>query len=233
MRIQWTQDKINFIIEQYTSQKMTSTDLAKFFGCSKDTILRKLKANGITPHKFYEDLTGKTFGKLKVLGKSAKSQRRLYWNCQCECGNFVTVKGDALRQGLQESCGCIKSKTENFIADLLKKNDILFVQQYSFNDLFSENGVKLRFDFGIIINNKLSYLIEYDGEQHFWNNAKDTGWATKDNVEKIQERDNKKNEYCLKNNIPLIRIPYTHKKQIVIEDLLLDTSSFLIRKDSD
>ena len=65
MRVQWTQDKIDFIIEQYTSQKMNTVQLAEFFGCSNDTISRKLKANGITPHKFYEDLTGKVFGKLR------------------------------------------------------------------------------------------------------------------------------------------------------------------------
>ena len=68
-----------------------------------------------------------------------------------------------MRQGHQKSCGCLHSKTELLIADILKENDILFVQQYTFNDLVSKKGVKLRFDFGIIKDNKLYYLIEYDG----------------------------------------------------------------------
>ena len=230
MRIKWTQDKIDFIIEQYTSKKMNSNQLATYFGCSDDTILRKLKLNGVVPHKFYEDLTNKVFGQLKVIKKSEKSGRRLYWECECECGNIITVKGDALRQGLQQSCGCIKSKIEKNIAQILKENNILFVQQYSFEELVSETGTKLRFDFGIIKNNKLEYLIEYDGEQHFLQNISQTGWNTEENFRKIKKRDDIKNKFCFDNNIPLIRIPYTHKNQIKIEDLILNTSKFIIGK---
>ena len=34
-------------------------------------------------------------------------------------------------------------------------------------------------------------------------------------------------EWCKKNNIPLIRIPYTHYKDLKLEDLLLGTSVFI------
>jgi Zn-dependent peptidase ImmA (M78 family) len=37
---------------------MNTYELAKYFGCSNDTISRRLKENGIHPKKFYEDLTG-------------------------------------------------------------------------------------------------------------------------------------------------------------------------------
>ena len=231
MRIQWTQDKIDFIIEQYSSQKMNTNQLAKYFGCSNDTISRKLKANGITPHKFYEDLTGRCFGKLRVIGKSDKSNRRFYWICECECGNIITVKGDALRQNLQQSCGCINSKTELTIANLLRENNIMFVSQYSFEDLITESGTKLRFDFGVIKNNQLAYLIEYDGDQHFPERIQSTGWNTKENFEKVKKRDIIKNEYCVNHNIPLIRIPYTHKTDIKVEDLILETSTFILQKE--
>ena len=42
------------------------------------------------------------------------------------------------------------------------------------------------------------------------------------------ERDLIKNQWCRENDIPLIRIPYTHLTQLCIEDLLLETSQFLI-----
>ena len=231
MRIQWTQDKIDFIIEQYTTQKMNTNQLAKYFGCSDDTISRRLKENGIIPHKFYEDLTGKTFGKLTVLQRSPKKERKIYWDCECECGNHVTVVGDALRQGTQLSCGCLHSKTERLIADILRANNILFVQQYSFKDLTSSNGTKYRFDFGIIENNQLSYLIECDGELHFKERVQQNGWNTEENFNKTVKRDLIKNNYCLQNNIPLIRIPYTHKNKITIEDLLLATSKFIFHQE--
>ena len=212
---------------------MNTYQLADYFGCSNDTISRRLKENNIQPKIFYEDLTGHKFGKLTVLKKSKKSGQRLYWDCKCDCGNFLTVKGDALRQGLQQSCGCINSKNENLIANLLRNNNIDFIQQYSFNDLVSDNNKKLRFDFAIIKENKLQYLIEYDGEQHFLKNVSKTGWNTLENFKIIQKRDIQKNNYCLKNNIPLIRIPYTHKNFIKIEDLLLEKTKFLYQKEDD
>ena len=218
MRIQWTQDKIDFIIEQYTAQRMNTTQLAKYFGCSNDTISRKLKANGITPHKFYEDLTGKVFGKLRVIGKSDKSDRRLRWVCECECGNIIVLKGDTLRQNLQQSCGCINSKTELLIANLLRENNIMFIPQYSFEDLMTESGTRLRFDFGIIKNNQLAYLIEYDGEQHFHPIEIFT-----DDLTTIQARDQIKNEWCAINQINLLRIPYYEFKNI--DNILLYTLS--------
>jgi len=37
-----------------------------------------------------------------------------------------------------------------------------------------------------------------------------------------------KNQWCKNNNIPLIRIPYTHLEDLRLEDLLLETSQFII-----
>ena len=36
-----------------------------------------------------------------------------------------------------------------------------------------------------------------------------------------------KNEWCKDNNIPLIRIPYTQYNDLCIEDLQLETTTFL------
>lgn len=47
-------------------------------------------------------------------------------------------------------------------------------------------------------------------------------------LEEQKEKDNYKNDWCKNNNIPLIRIPYTHLKDLCIEDLLLETSTFII-----
>ena len=69
-------------------------------------------------------------------------------------------------------------------------------------------------------------MIEFDGEQHFL--YKNNGWNTKEQFLKTQQSDKEKNEYCKRNNIPLIRIPYTHMNSLSIEDLRLDTTKFLI-----
>jgi len=56
-----------------------------------------------------------------------------------------------------------------------------------------------------------------------WDNTKIKS-STK---EMIQKRDNFKNEWCKKNNIILIRIPYTHQENIIIDELLPQTSHFI------
>lgn len=227
-RIQWTDDKINFIIEKYTNQEMNTYELAKYFGCSNDTISRRLKENNIQPHKFYEDLTGQVIGKLTVIKKSEKSNRRLYWDCECACGKQIVVKGDHLRQRNQFSCGCLSSKGEEEIAQILKDNDIQFITQYKFNDFVSEyNNIPYRFDFAIFENQKLMYLIEFDGEYHFHYQSS-SKWNTEEHFLHRQELDMKKNEYCKKHNIPLIRIPYTIRNDITINDLNLKTSTYII-----
>lgn len=52
-------------------------------------------------------------------------------------------------------------------------------------------------------------------------------WNTEEKVKITQKSDKIKNRWCKNNNIPLIRIPYTHK-EITLNDLLLETTTFLI-----
>ena len=58
-----------------------------------------------------EDLTGKKFGKLVVIGKAPTVRRRSMWYCQCECGSPVkVVRGQHLKSGSIVSCGCVGRK---------------------------------------------------------------------------------------------------------------------------
>lgn len=57
-------------------------------------------------------LEGQTFGRLKVLWRSANKVEpsgatRAAWQCQCECGNGVIVTGHSLTKGHTRSCGCL------------------------------------------------------------------------------------------------------------------------------
>lgn len=120
-----------------------------------------------------------------------------------------------------QSCGCIKSKGELKIIEILTKNNIPFKTQIKFDDCKDKDY--LRFDFGIYNNqNKLLYLIEYDGIQHF-----DSRYIWKDIQEfyNTKRRDNIKNEWCKKHNIPLIRIPYTKYETLNLSDLTLENNN--------
>lgn len=56
------------------------------------------------------DITGNTYGYLKVIGFSHMGgRRRSYWRCECmRCGKIVTLRKDhfAYKNSHQKSCGC-------------------------------------------------------------------------------------------------------------------------------
>lgn len=173
------------------------------------------------------DLTGQRFGKLLVLERiPGRFSGKVKWKCQCDCGSIVEVAGCHLKNGATRSCGCTSSYGEEKIAKILKENNINFKKSYYFSECVVYKGHPLKFDFGILDdNNKLKYLIEYDGEQHYNITG---GWSNQEHLNNLQQRDKIKNEYCLINNIPLIRIPYTKYNSLTIEDLLLQTSIYII-----
>ena len=200
-------------------------------GCQK---MEKMRQSCI------KDETNKIYGFLKVLRQATpeeKKQKRtdskgegVYWVCEClKCGNpHFVVKGDYLRNGDTKSCGCINSINETKISQLLSQNNINYKTQYTFNNLTSTGRPcdRLMFDFAIFNNEKLSYLIEYDGEQHFLLNH---AW-NKNSYKKTIQNDKIKNNYCFDNHIPLIRIPFN--TQYDLDDLKLETTRFLLTKDN-
>lgn len=54
------------------------------------------------------DLTGKRFGRLVVLGVDDNGKRKTSFVCQCDCGNVKSIRSDALLSGATVSCGCAK-----------------------------------------------------------------------------------------------------------------------------
>ena len=98
-------------------------------------------------------------------------------------------------------CGNYKGEIES--ERVLKQFNVNYECQYSFDDLLSDFGIPLRFDF-VIFNklNELLFLLEYDGEFHY------KKIYDGHDFEGQVYRDNLKNEYCKQNNIDLLRIPY-------------------------
>lgn len=184
-------------------------------GCLRTETARK---NGM---KALNDLTNQKFGKLTVIKYAGSDRDRSSWKCECECGNIVVVNQMELTRGDTLSCGCLRSSFgELRIEELLKENQIEYQREFSFDNLVSENNIPLRFDFAVFNNHQLSYLIEYDGEQHYLSKT-DGLW--RDTMIKRQQRDKIKNEYALAHNIPLYRIPYWEKNNITFENITDNT----------
>lgn len=155
-----------------------------------------------------EDLTGRRFGKLLVLEKdieTSKKEKRTYWKCLCDCGNIKSIYHTRLISKETSSCGCVKSRGENDIELILKENDIQYVKEYWFKDLLGEGGAHLRYDFAIIINNKICGLIEYNGIQHY---KPIDFFGGEEQLNKQKRQDLLKQEYCKNNNYPFLIISY-------------------------
>ena len=164
-------------------------------------------------------LVGKKFGKLTVIAENgfithASGKRSRIYYCECDCGNIVpAAQHQYLAYGDLTSCGCVRSKGEYQIEQLLKEHNISYIREYSFEDLVDD--LPLRFDFAIFKNGKLNALIEFQGEQHY---NKSNGFYN----ETIIEHDKMKVEYCKKNGIRLIIIKYKRNYDIKYEDLRLE-----------
>jgi hypothetical protein len=112
----------------------------------------------------FKDLTGKSFGKLKVISKGDLDKYGSYtWLCLCECGKTTFVSQMNLVKGNNKSCGCL---SESYIAHALK---IYYCEKYNAVSEYKafknpKTGRSLPFD--IYIPEKRMF-IEIHGEQHF------------------------------------------------------------------
>ena len=109
---------------------------------------------------------------------------------------------------------CKESKGEVAVRLFLETNDIKYEQQKTFPTCKNKNI--LYFDFYLP---KYNICIEYDGRQHF---EAVEYFGGEERFELTKKLDSIKNNYCVENNINLLRIPYTKLKKIdkTLEDFL-------------
>ncbi len=129
----------------------------------------------------------------------------VYWQCPKNKNHkwWATVN-QRTNPNLKTGCPqCNESKGEKRVSEFLLKNNISFIPQYKFNNC--RNKHPLPFDFYLPDYN---CLIEYDGLLHF----EIARWFDKDRaqlkLEECQRNDSIKTQFCLDNDIPLLRIPY-------------------------
>lgn len=101
---------------------------------------------------------------------------------------------------------CSLPYSEKVVWDYLNMSGFNIRVQYVFDDLKGEANESLRYDFAILKNNKLLYIIEVDDEEH--------ESKTKTNIKRVnaRKRDLVKNKYCEENNIPLYRMKVPFKR---------------------
>lgn len=141
------------------------------------------------------------------------SHSKLLWECE---NKHQWLAKPYLVKNLNTWCPiCKESKGEKIIKIFLINKNILFEREKKFIDCI---GLKQQLPFDFYLSN-FNICIEYDGKQHsmpvnFYGCSNES--AEKSFME-LKLTDNIKTEYCINNNIKLIRIPYTIKN---IEDFL-------------
>lgn len=178
------------------------------------------------PHcnkKGYKRDTDKFYTEIKELVGDEYTFNGEYINCDTKmnvvhnkCGYVYKVKPTSFINNGTRCPICTSSKSEENISRYFKDNDVDFIEQYTFKDLVGIKGGLLRFDFAVMKDKKLLFLLEYDGEYHYQP-------IEGEEVLRIQqEHDRRKNEYCKNNNIELHRIPYWEHDNLIskMEEIL-------------
>ena len=193
--------------------------------------IRCPKCNGNNPYttkEFKNKVNDITFGEYEVLNEYINTNTNVLFKHKL-CNNIFFKTPHSFLNSV--SCPfCISSKGEEVIRLYLNKYNIKHDKQFRYSDC--RYILPLPFDFAIFNNNdKIKFLIEYDGEQHY---KPISVFGGKETFEKLKINDEIKSNYCNKNNIPLLRIPYWEFNNIenILNEWLLNyedvknTSSF-------
>lgn len=76
------------------------------------------------------EMLGNRYGHLTVVGEAENTNAgQAKWKCQCDCGNTTIVRGQDLRNGKTQSCGCkygfVSPKFENLAGKRFGKWEVI------------------------------------------------------------------------------------------------------------
>lgn len=199
---------------------------AKDCGCGKSARL----SNAVL-----KDLSDMTFGHLHVVERDLSvghaSGQHARWLCRCEiCGSIESVSGQMLTKYGKDRCAKCNggmSLGEVRIAEIFNSHGVKYDHDRSVGCINPKTGRQLLFDFVVENYDGLNrFIVEFDGCQHF--RTAPEAWEKTLPLEERIKYDEYKNQWCSENNIPLIRIPYTHLNKLCFNDLLPSKTAFLV-----
>lgn len=75
-------------------------------------------------------LDGQKFGMLYVLRECGKSGTHVLWECQCDCGKVLAVRGDYLKSGHSRSCGCYHPNSRKIQSVAISETQIYHILEH-------------------------------------------------------------------------------------------------------
>lgn len=168
-------------------------------------VLKKLKGIYQLSQSEFIDRMKQIAPDIEVLSKYDGFDRKVKLLCKKHDYMFE----QSAQNALQGKCGCVKcvsSKGEKKIINILSSLKVRFKSQFKFDDCRAVNP--LPFDFYLPDYNM---VIEYQGEQHY-KPVQFGGMPIEEairNFDICKAHDEIKSNYCDRNNIKLLSIPYT------------------------
>lgn len=202
----------NKLKELHYNQRLTQPEIANKFNVTLAIVKRWFYEYNIEGIYGYDSKTiqnkvlEETDGKLKLMNPDNFNNVKdyLYFKCS-KCGLEFKKQVTKIIHDNVSCPNSSSSKGERKIIDILRKYNIDFEKEYIFDDFISNNGFNYKYDFGILLNEELKAIVEYDGAFHY---EPIEYFGGEERFEIRQRNDEIKDNYCKENNIPLIRIPY-------------------------
>ena len=188
-------------------------------GCKKCAC----KKSGLASRKsqeYFENQIKEKHPNITILSNYITAKDKVLCKCN-KCNHEWWATPDSLLSNGRSDCPvCSSYSNEGKMVKLLEKWDYRVETQKSFKDC--KDVSYLKFDAFLT---DFNTCVEYDGEQHY--NPIPWGGISEEEANQtlldVQRRDKIKDEYCKKNGIKLIRIPYwksEHMEEYLFDELV-------------
>lgn len=167
-----------------------------------------LKSHPIMSNEWIEERNG-----ILTDSITRTTEGNFWWKCsKCHREIYSSMQKRFRKKGkvTDEDVGCsycVLSEGAKLVADILTKFNLKFITEKTFYGLVGIGSGLLKYDFSILSSDdRVKFLVEYDGEFHFYEIGGSSPEESKKRLEIQHEHDKRKNNYCKDNAISLTRI---------------------------
>ena len=129
------------IIEMYNNEKVGMKEISKKLKINIKSVIKVLKFNKVEIRRGKKNRIGNRYGRLEVVRYTKlDNSGKPIWECLCECGNRVEVRGADLEMKKVKSCGCLRIEKSK---ENIKISHKIYPRSYGFCGIGDIRGAYL------------------------------------------------------------------------------------------